>query len=93
MEVRGVCVVFVLSMLFVCVSVCCVSRHQRMCVHMPQHMCKCEVELRTHKEKIVVLFDIISIYIYMYIYICIYMSVSRVCSLPIKKAVWDTSLP
>ena len=41
MEVRGVCV----SMLFVCVCLLCVAAHQRMCVHMPQHVCKCEVTL------------------------------------------------
>ena len=53
MEVRGVCVKSVLSMLL-CVCLLCVAAHQRMCVY-PQHMCKCEVtvcvsELRTHKK-------------------------------------------
>ena len=61
---RGVCVVSVLSMVFVCVSVRCVSRHISACVY----ICKCEVtlcvsELRTHK-KFELFLDMFSSYIH-----------------------------
>ena len=77
------CVVSVLSMLFVCVCLLCVAAQQRMCVQMPQHMCKREVtlcvsELRTH-TKIELFLEIVSTYMY----IC--MSLSRFCSFLMKK--------
>ena len=84
MEVRGVCVVSVLSMLFVCVCLSAVCRGTSTYVYICHNTCVrssltlCVSELRTHK-KIELFLDKSSTYIY------IYMSVSRFCSLLLEK--------